>query len=172
MDAPSEPQFTAANAKLEEMRTAAAKNQAGTFEFTAADLNALIARHPKFKDLRDRVHVSIANSIMTLDVSAPLGTTSIPGVRRRWFNGTATLQLSYDDGSFDFALRTLTANGRSIPLSVLPAIDTTFDQTVNESFRKSRRDNDAEEEMWQHIQTLRTVDDKLVVTTKGTAATL
>ena len=167
IEEPSDAQFAAANAKVEQLRAAAEQNQAGAFEFTAADLNALIARHPKFKELRNKVHIDMESSTMLLDVSAPLSSVSLPGLSKRYFNGTAKLGLEYNDGSFDFALRSLTASGRDIPLSVLPGLDTTFDQTFNESFQKSRQGNRADEEMWEHVQSVKVVGDKLVVTTKG-----
>ncbi len=167
IEEPSDAQFAAANTKLEQMRAATEQNQAGTFEFTAADLNALIARHPKFKELRNKVRVEMENSTMLLDVSAPLSSVSLPGFSHRYFNGTAKLGVEYNDGSFDFALRSLTANGHNIPLSVLPGLDTTFDQTVNESFKKSQRGNRADEEAWEHVQSVKVIDEKLVVTTKG-----
>lgn len=171
IEAPSEPQFAAANTKLEQMRTAAAKNEAGTFEFTAADLNALIARHPGFNELRNKVRVGIESGSMLVDVSAPLSSVSLPGLRKRWFNGTAKFGLDYDDGSFDLALRSLSANGREFPLSVLPALDTTFSESINTGFRKSQQEHRANEELWQHVKTISIDGDKLIVTTKGNPGT-
>lgn len=166
IEAPTEAQFAAANATLEQLRAAAARNEVGTFAFTAADLNALIARHPQFSDLRNKVRVDIEGDDMLVDVSAPLSNVSWPGMSKRWFNGTAKLGLTYDDGSFDFALRSLTANGRELPLSVLPALDTTFDESVNTGFRQSRAGQRANEELWEHVKTITIRDNKVLVTTK------
>lgn len=167
IEAPSDAEFSTANAKFDQMRNATAKNQAATFEFTAADLNALIARHPAFKNVRNKVRVSIENSIMSLDMSLPLSEVSVPGMSHRWFNGTAKLGLSYDDDNFSLSLRSLTANGRDIPLSILPAINTTAARGFNERMRRSEHADSAEEELWQHVRSLAIIDDKLVITTKG-----
>ena len=52
-----------------------------TVEFTAADLNALIARHPDFDDLRGKFRVAIADSILTLDMSVPLRDVPFPKIQ-------------------------------------------------------------------------------------------
>ena len=166
IEAPSEAQYAAASAMLEQMRTAAARNEAGTFEFSAADVNALIARHPNFTELRDKVRVDIEGENMLVDLSVPLAGVAFPGLSKRWLNGAAKFGLNYDDGSFDFALRSVTANDREIPVDVLPAIDTSFDDAVNTGFKTSQQKNRASEELWEHIKSMRIVDNKLVVTTK------
>ncbi|CAN5430541.1 hypothetical protein BH18VER1_BH18VER1_07990 [soil metagenome] len=167
IEAPSEAQFATANQKFEQVRTAVSARQATTVEFTAADLNALIARHPSFSKLRDRVRVGMENSVMQVDASVPLSSVPFPRLSRRWLNATARLGLSFDDDNFSLALRSATANGLEIPLEGLPGIDSRLSSSFNEGFRKSQRDDPQAEELWEQIDSMKVIDDKLVVTTKG-----
>lgn len=169
LEIPSEAQSAAANDKLQTVREATRNEQAVTVEFSAADLNALIARHPDFDDLRGKFRVAIADSILTLDLSVPLRDVPLPRVKDRWLNGTTRFGMVYHDGSFNFALRSLTANGRELPMSVLEGFAGTFNDSFNEGFDKAQRENARSNEFWEDVKTLAVIDDKLVITTKGGA---
>jgi hypothetical protein len=88
MEAPNEAQYASASAKFDQLRSGAATQQPTTVELTAADINALIARHPSWTDLRGKFRVAIAESLMTIDMSVPLLDVPLPNMRKRWFNGT------------------------------------------------------------------------------------
>lgn len=167
LEEPSAEQLAAASEKLAQVRTAADTKQAVTVEFTAADLNALIARHPQFSDVRGKMRVGIEQSIMTLDLSVPLTGIPLPRVKHRWFNGKAIFGFSYDENGFSFKPRSVEANGYTIAEELgdlAPSIDNYFDQ----EYSQSGTDGDSESErVWRQVRSLSVVDDKLVVTTKG-----
>ena len=164
---PTPEEVAAASGKLDQLRAALSGNRAETFEFTAAELNALIARHPSFSDFRGKMRVALADSTMELEMSVPLTKVTLPGLSHRWFNGTAKFGLSYDEDSFNFALRSITANGRDLPLSVLHGFERTFSDSFNDGFRKSQRNSSGGDGLWRQVKTVGVVGDKLVITTKG-----
>ena len=167
IEAPSDAQYAAANDKLTAVRGATRSKESVTVEFTAADLNALIARHPDFEDLRGKFRVAMADSILTLDMSVPLRDVPLPRVKHRWLNGNTRFGLVYHNGDFNFSLRSLTANGRDLPMSVLEGAGGPFNNSFNEGFDKAQRENDRSNEFWEDVKTLAVLDDQLVVTTKG-----
>lgn len=166
IEPPSESQFQAAENTMERLRTAIAQNKETTVEFTGADLNALFARDPDFEDLRGRVRIEIADSTMTVALSAPLSSIPLPRIRKRWFNGTARFSFTYDSGTFDFELKSAEAGGHHVPDIFLSSFDSSFDESMNRDFLNELRSDDHDSEFWDHVKTMRLVGDKLVVTTK------
>ena len=169
MEAPSAQQYTAANQKLEQIRQATATQQAVTVEWTAADLNALIARHPSFSGARDKARVEIADSTATLTMSVPLTSIPLPIVKHRWFNGAARFGLVYDEDRFEFALKSLSANGHDIDLSPFQALADSFNDSFNEGFDRAQRDGAQSNEWWENVKSITISGDKLIMTTKAAA---
>lgn len=167
LEPPSPEQFAAANRKLEEVRTAARERRSVTVEFTAADLNALFALHPDFDDANRRMRVAIADSLVTLNLSAPLHWLQLPRMKRRWFNGTAVFGFAYDNGDFNFDLRSITANDRTLPTGLVRRLAGWFTTGFNEGFNTSMREHGASSEFWNDVRSARVEGDKLMVTTKG-----
>src|SRR5262249_52822688 len=110
IDEPSPAEFQQAKMKLERLRAAIRNKTEATIDFSAADLNALIAREPGFTNLRGKVRVGLTGNDMMLDLSVPLDTVSFPGLKGRWFNGRAQFGFSYGQGQFSFDARALEAN--------------------------------------------------------------
>jgi hypothetical protein len=162
---PSESQFQAAENSMERLREAVANNKETTVEFTAADLNALFARDPDFEDLRGKVRIEIADSTMTVALSAPLHSIPLPRMKKRWFNGTARFTFTYDSGTFHFNLKSAEAGGHEVPDIFLSNFTSSFDESMNREFLNGLRSNDHDSEFWDHVKTMRLVGDKLVVTT-------
>ena len=165
IEPPTESQFQAAENTMERLRKAIARNEETTVEFTAADLNALFVRDPDFEDLRGRVRIEIADSTMTVALSAPLSSIPLPKMKRRWFNGTARFSFTYDSGTFSFDVKSAEAGGHHVPDIFLSSWD--FDESMNRSFLNELKSNDHDSEFWDHVKTMRLVGDKLVVTTKA-----
>ena len=163
---PSEGEFQAAENKLAGLRTAIDKNETTTVEFTAADLNALVARDPDFDDWRDRLRIEIADSTMTVALSAPLNSFPLPRLKKRWFNGTARFSFTYESGIFKFDLYSAEAGGHHFPDVFLSNFNSSFDESMNRSFRDTLKDNDRGSAFWDHVQKMAIVGDKLVVTTQ------
>ncbi len=167
MEAPSDEQVAAATQKLEQLRTAALTQQATTMEFTAAELNALIARHPSFSDWRGKARVEIANSELTLDLSVPLRAIPLPRVRSRWFNGSVRFALAYDEDQFTLGVRSFSANGQEIDLSGLQTMADDINRRFNEGFDQAQRENPQSNEFWENVRSIEVRDDRLIISTKG-----
>jgi hypothetical protein len=167
VEPPSESQFQAAETKLTGLRTAADKNEATTVEFTAADLNALVARDPAFSDWRGRVRIEIADSTMTVALSAPLSSIPLPRVKKRWFNGTAQFSFTYESGAFSFDIKSAEAGGHHLPDMFLSSSSlASFNESMNENFRNGLKGNDRSSEFWDNVKKMSLAGDKLVVTTE------
>ena len=169
MEAPSGAQVVAASQKVEQLRTAALTQQVVTMDFAAAELNALIARHPSFSDWRGKARVGIANSEMTVDLSVPLRDIPLPRVRSRWFNGSVRFALAYDEDRFELGVRSLNANGQDIDLSALAAMADDINRRFNEGFDNSHRDDPRSKEFWDNVRSMEVRGDRLIITTKGSA---
>jgi len=166
IEPPTESQFQAAETTMRRLRTAIADNKETTVEFTGADLNALFARDPDFEDLRGKVRIEIADSLMTINVSAPLRWIPLPRVKKRWFNGTARFGFAYDEGAFSFDIKSAEAGGYHVSDLILSSIDS-FDESTSRDFLNELKGNDRDTEFWDHVKTMRLAGDKLVVTTKA-----
>ena len=135
-------------------------------EFTAAELNALIARHPEFRDMRGKFRVAMTDSIMTLDMSVPLREINLPKIREQWLNGSARFGLIYHEDNFSFSLRSLTANGRELPLGVLKTFASTLNETAKDHFHKNTSGKNQDD--LENVKTVAIIGGKLAITTKGT----
>jgi hypothetical protein len=164
---PSESQFQTAENSMNRLREAVAANKETTAEFTAADLNALFARDAAFSDWRGRVRVEIADSAMTIALSAPLHSIPLPRIRKRWFNGTARFSFTYEAGTFSFDIKSAEAGGHQVPdLFLTESSISSFNDSMNRSFRNEVRGNDHGSEFWNHVKRMSLEGDKLVVTTQ------
>jgi len=163
---PSERQFQTAANSMNRLREAAAANKEATAEFTAADLNALFARDAAFSDLRGRVRVEIADSTMTIALSAPLHSIPLPRIKKRWFNGTARFSFTYEAGTFSFDIKSAEAGGHQVPdLFLTESSISSFNDSMNKSFRDEVKDNGSD--FWNHVKKMSLEGDKLVVTTQA-----
>jgi len=87
--------------------------EAGTpFKLSADDLNTVIANIP---ELKDRLHLLITNNLILGRFSTPLGQAKQKELRGRFINGTARLNLAFDDGWLTAHVLDLKANGKPVP---------------------------------------------------------
>ena len=84
---PTPEEQRAAMAKWEEFDSRARSHEPARVEFTADELNALIAAEPA---LRGKSHVSIENDVARLQVSIPLG--NVAWFKGHYINGECTIQ--------------------------------------------------------------------------------
>ena len=145
---------------------ATANNQETKVEFTAAEMNAMIAREPLFADLNNRLRVSMADSTMTVETSVPLDSVSLPKLKAHWFNGTARFGFTFNLGEFDFEPKSMEANGHSFPEEFFTGFTPTLNHAFNDSFRREVQKNTQAANFWKHIKTVTVDQDKLVVTTQ------
>jgi len=167
MPMPTEAEYTAANEKSNQLRTALRNKQGATFTFTAAELNALIARDPDLVPHKGKVRFAIDDSIATVEMSVPLDTIDFPRVKRRWFNGSANFSFIYAaDEGFRFDANWLEANGHRISGSVLRYTADSFSRSFSRSFEESV-DKEGASEFWRNVKTMTLDEDKLVIITRG-----
>jgi hypothetical protein len=166
MEEVSSQEMQAAEAKMDTLRAAIRNKEETTLEFSAADLNALVANDPGFSDARGRVHFAIANSTVSLELSVPLASTPWKRFRSRWFNGRVRFGLSYVDEQFSFDMKSAEANGHAIPAGLFSAeFSRSFNRSFNDSFRRASRQH--RDDLWRHLKMISVQDDKLIVTTRG-----
>jgi hypothetical protein len=164
---PSESQFQTAENSMNRLRDAVATNKETTVEFTAADLNAMFERDAAFSDWRGRIRIEIADSTMTIALSAPLHSIPLPRVRKRWFNGTARFSFTYEAGTFSFDIKSAEAGGHHVPdLFLTDSSISSFNESMNQSFRNEVKGNNQGSEFWDHVKRMSLEGDKLVVTTQ------
>jgi hypothetical protein len=157
-----------AQAKLDSLRSAIRNRVETTIEFTADDVNALLQNEPEFRDARDHARVAMANSIVSLDVSAPLDSTKWSRLKGRWFNGNIQFGFSYVDDNFNFDVRSAEANGYQFPRALLSAeIMRSFNRSFNDSFRRESARRGDTSDLWRHVRMATVQNDKLIVTTRA-----
>jgi hypothetical protein len=155
-----------AEKKLNQLDQATASNQETTVEFSAAELNAMIAREPLFADLNNRARLAIVDSLMTLEVSVPLDSVPWRKMRGRWFNGRARFGFSFNGGEFDFDPKSVEVSGQVFPEEFFTGMMPTLNQSINDGFRRGIEKNNQAALFWKHIKTMRLDRDKVVVVTQ------
>lgn len=86
---------------------------------TSEELNALISQQEK---LRERVFVTIEDGLIEADVSFP--TDGLPGGQGRYFNGSARIDVSLENGELIVNLESAELNGQPIPESIMKQLRT------------------------------------------------
>ncbi|HSP44699.1 MAG TPA: hypothetical protein VLO30_01775 [Chthoniobacterales bacterium] len=152
------------HARLDE---AIARNQETSVEFTGPELNHLLAHNSDLDFLRGRTQIDIADSTMTVAMSAPLDTLPWPGLKGRWFNGTLRFSMNYGSGIFQLDLKSAEANGHQFPSAFLSRFNSSFNESMNKAFREALARNDEGNEFWNHVKSMSLQGDKLIVSTKA-----
>jgi hypothetical protein len=159
--------YKGAEEMFNRLRVAAIYGKRETIEFTATDLNALIARHPSFANPRRQIRISIAQSIMTVDISLPLNGSRLPHLNGRWLNAIAGFSFEYTYGQFSITPKALVANGRPVPqLIYSDNFVSSFNRSFTRSFVNSISRNQEGAAFWKNIRSITVRDDKLVVVTE------
>ena len=168
IETPAESQFQTAENSMSRLREAIANNKETTVQFTAADLNALFARDRDFQEWRGRIRIEMADSIMTIAMSAPLNSIPLPRMKKRWFNGTARFSFTYESGAFSFDIKSAEAGGHHVPdIFFSDSVISSFNDSMNSSFRDELTRTGGGSEFWNHVNTMSLEGDKLVVTTRA-----
>jgi hypothetical protein len=162
---PSPAQVQTAEQSAKQLDESIARNQETTVEFTGPELNHLLQRNSDWDFLRGRMRIDIADSIMTVAMSAPLDALPWPGLKGRYFNGTVRFGLTYSYGSFQLDLKSAEANGHEFPTTFLSSFNSSFNESMNEAFQKELQKNRGNE-FWNHVKSMELRGDKLVIATK------
>ena len=163
-----------AEGKLHQLRTAVRDRTGTRIEFAAADLNTLIARDPAFVGLRGKARVGMAGDDMIVDVSAPLNSSNLPGLKGRWFNGRIQFRFGYEFGDFWFQAHLLETNGHrmasgpsDLSSSFMRGFSSAFGRNFNKGFRNGQVGNPQGEAFWKQIKSMSVQNERLVVETQG-----
>jgi len=167
VEKPTAAQTKTADESASRLDEAVSRNQETTVEFTGPELNYLLQRNSDWDVLRGRTRIDIADSTMTVAMSAPLDALPWPGLKGRYFNGTVRFSMTYAGGEFQLEIISAEANGNQFPSSFLSSFNSSFNDSMNEEFRKEIRKNNRESEFWSHIKSIVLQGDKIVITTKA-----
>ena len=167
VETPTPEQVRSAEESRVRLDEAIARNQETTVEFTGPEINLLLQRNSDWDFLRGRTRIDIADSTMTVALSAPLNRLPWPGMKGRWFNGTVRFSMTYASGEFQLDIISAEANGKQFPSSLLSSFNSSFNDSMNDEFRKEIRKNNRESEFWKHVKTMALQGDKLIITTKA-----
>lgn len=118
---------------------------------TADEINALIASN---KDLRGRVFVRIEDGLVSGDVSLP--TDALPLGGGRFFNATATFDVSLTGGDLTVRLVDASVKGQPLPGAFLSAI-------AAENLAKDFRKDPEVAKVLNRIGSLRVEEDRIVL---------
>ncbi|MGI8436767.1 MAG: hypothetical protein ACR2NX_07670 [Chthoniobacterales bacterium] len=167
---PSDREYAAAEAKMNQFRSALERGEATTIAFSAADLNALFARDPAFADRPGKMRVELDESEATVQMSYPLDSVKAPMLAGRWFNGRSRLRFSYADGAFRFDPDWIEAHGREFTGGFVRSFGDSFSRSFSKSFIATVRKNGGWE-AWKNVKTMKIEHGQLVITTDGPNAT-
>jgi hypothetical protein len=163
VEQPSEAQYQTAETSLNRLKAAGKERREETVAFSAADLNALLARHPDLRDLHGHARIDIADSVMTITLSAPIDVfwTS----KKRWFNGIVRFSGRYEDGEFQIKLLSARGGDYEVPDYILSRFNKEFSSRgLDESFSDWRDETGVD---LRRVKRMSIEGDKLIVTTKA-----
>lgn len=163
IEQPSDTQYQAAETSLNRLKTAGKERKEETVAFTAADLNALLARHPDFRDLKGHARIDIADSVMTITLSSPIDVfwTS----KKRWFNGIVRFSGRYEDGEFQVNILSARGGDYEVPEYILSSFNKEFSSRgLDENFNDWRDESGFD---MRRVKRMSIEGDKLIVTTKA-----
>jgi hypothetical protein len=167
VEPPTPAQTKSAEDSAARLDEAISRNKETTVEFTGPEINVLLARNTDWDFLRGRTRIDIADSIMTVALSAPLTSLPWPGLKGRYFNGTLRFSMSYGSGIFQLDLKSAEANGHEFPTSFLSSFNSSFNESMNKAFREELARNEHGNEFWNHVNSVALQGDKLIITTKA-----
>lgn len=167
VEPPTPAQLQSAEEARRRLDEAIARNEETTVELTGPEVNLLLQRNSDWDFLRGRTRIDIADSTMTVALSAPLNLLPWPGLKGRYFNGTVHFSMTYVSDQFEFEIISAEANGNQLPSSMLSAFNSSFNDSMNTEFRDEMRKNNRETEFWSHVKSIVLQGDKLIITTKA-----
>ncbi len=89
------------------------------FILSEDEINTLIAESDPDEPLKDSLRVQIEDDLLKGQVSIPLDDIPLPGLKGRYFNGTADLRASLKDGKLEVYIENAEVRGEPLPKSVM-----------------------------------------------------
>ena len=125
----------------------------GPLTITADDLNVLVAQDKK---ARESVRLVITNNQIQAEFSAPLDQTGRKELKGRYANGTAKINLVFQDGWLNVHVGNIEANGHPIPKWLEKRIG-------KENLVKNMDRNQDAVDVFQQLQSVRVEGENLVL---------
>lgn len=119
---------------------------------TTNELNALISTQ---EELQDKILVAIQDGLLFGEVSIPMD--GIPGGKGKYFNASATFDVSLNDGKLTVTLADATVKGEKVPEQIIKRIG-------RENLAKDIDKDPEVAEMLQRFETLTIEEDKIILT--------
>ena len=164
---PTAAQVQTAEQSAAQLDESISRNRETTVEFTGPELNHLLQRNSDWDFLRGRTRIDIADSTMTVAMSAPLDALPWPGLKGRYFNGTVRFSMTYGSGTFQLEIISAEANGNEFPSAFLSAFNSGFNESMNKAFQEELAKNERGNEFWSRVKSIVLKDDKLIITTNA-----
>jgi hypothetical protein len=92
---------------------------AGPLTITAEEVNALIATAPELQALNGHVYITLEGDQPKAQVSIPADSLGLKPLRGRYFNGTGTFKVSFENGVLQVSLESLTVKGKPVPEPIM-----------------------------------------------------
>jgi hypothetical protein len=130
------------------------KQNPNPFVITAEDINTALMPN---KDFRNMVRFVITNDQLLAEFSAPLDQSGRPELKGRYLNGTAKINLLFQDGWVNASVGPVEANGRKVPGWLLKGLQR--ENLLKDLERKPEMVN-----LLHELESIRVQDDKIVLT--------
>ena len=124
------------------------------FKISASDINLMLGQQPPF---RDNVRFVVTNSELLAEFSAPLDQIGWANLKGRYLNGTAHINIVFQDGWLTVSLGTVEANGKPLPGLLLKRIQ-------RQNFLNHLDRNKDFVSLMQEIESIEIKDDSILVT--------
>jgi hypothetical protein len=122
---------------------------------TSDDINALISQN---KELQGKIYVRIDKGEVTADASFPMD--ALPGAKGRYFNGSVTADVSFENGVLIVTLADAEVNGQAVPQELIDAMS-------KENLAKDLYKNPEIAKTLSKFESLVIDDEKIILTPKA-----
>jgi hypothetical protein len=125
---------------------------------TEQDINALIAKSGKTKDLADEVHVFLNDDEVRGQISFPLSKLGWIG-RGRYLNGEATFNVSLENGVLIVTAKEIRVKGKALPESIMS-------QLRQENLAKEAYKDPKNAEAIRKLESIKVQDGQVIITAR------
>ena len=151
----TEEQLESLHARIDTFKEAVeGDEQAEDLVLTAEEINALINEEEK---MRGRAHVDIKDDVVIGDISIP--TDSLPGGKGRFFNASATFDVSLERGVLIVTLNSAEVKGEPVPEEFMEAMR-------KENLAKDVYKDPENAKVLSRFESIEIVDDKIILRLK------
>ena len=155
-------EWTNLQQRIDVFAEALEKGESKELVLTEREINAFLANDPKLTNIAERVHVTIKDDQLGGQVSFPIPEDDVfqmLGLSGRYFNGTATFDVSLSDGNLHVYLEKLEVNGKPVP-------DELMTEFRKKDLAQDVRDPDARAAIRKY-ESVNVEDGKLILKSKG-----